>query len=71
MCPKRGSGWGVHSNDRTTTERSPHFPTEVFFTLKTPIIFSKKRTLPFLRLPLDRTPLNPQKMDISAGAVEE
>ena len=26
-----GLNFWVHSNDRTTTERSPHFPTEVFF----------------------------------------
>ena len=39
MCPKRGFGWGVHSNERTTTECSRHVPTEVFFTLKTPILF--------------------------------
>ena len=41
MCPKRGFGWGVHSNERTTTECSRHDPTEVFFTLKTPILFLK------------------------------
>ena len=71
VCPKRGPGWGFIPMTGLPQNVVHIFQPKFFFTLKARIIFLKKRTFPFSDFHGDRTPLNPEKMDISIGAVEQ